>query len=223
MTVPVGREAAFFRVLLPAPAELVADPRTSSGTSDDTRISARSAARRGRLDRRRPRGSTRRWAPEYKDRRATGTGTAGRGRSRAGGSRRRGGRELTNPRVDACGFRNSDLIASENSGHSGSPSGDRGPSIAPTSSRGEAKDDRHVTRHEIQVLRRAGHSLVETAELVGVSQRTVQRVEAEAAVTSFDTEVERGERGIGRPSKAEPLQSFLVSELIAQPDVLAVE
>jgi hypothetical protein len=80
-----------------------------------------------------------------------------------------------------------------------------------------------VRRHGIQVLRRAGHSRVETAELVGVSQRTVQRVEAEAAVTSFDTEVERGERGIGRPSKAEPLRSFLVSELIAQPDVLAVE
>jgi len=80
-----------------------------------------------------------------------------------------------------------------------------------------------VRRHEIQVLRRAGHSLVETAKLVGVSQRTVQRVEAEGAVTSFDTEVERDERGIGRPSKAEPLRSFLVSELIAQPDVLAVE
>lgn len=80
-----------------------------------------------------------------------------------------------------------------------------------------------VRRHEIQVLRRAGHSLVETAKLVGVSQRTVQRVEAERAVTSFDTEVERDERGIGRPSKAEPLRSFLVSELIAQPDVLAVE
>ena len=80
-----------------------------------------------------------------------------------------------------------------------------------------------VRRHEIQVLRRAGHSLVETAKLVGVSQRTVQRVEAEAAVTSFDVEAEREQRGIGRPSKAEPLRSFLVSELIGQPDVLAVE
>ena len=80
-----------------------------------------------------------------------------------------------------------------------------------------------VRRHEIQVLRRAGHSLVETAKLVGVSQRTVQRVEAEAAVTSFDVEAEREQRGIGRPSKAEPLRSFLVAELIGQPDVLAVE
>lgn len=80
-----------------------------------------------------------------------------------------------------------------------------------------------VRRHEIQVLRRAGHSLVETAKLVGVSRSTVQRVEAEAAVSSFDAEAERDQRGIGRPSKAEPFRGFLISELMAQPDVLAVE
>ena len=51
-----------------------------------------------------------------------------------------------------------------------------------------------VRRHEIQVLRRAGHSLVETAKLVGVSRSTVQRVEAEAAISSFDTEAERDQR-----------------------------
>ncbi len=48
-----------------------------------------------------------------------------------------------------------------------------------------------VRRHEIQVLRRAGHSLVETAKQVGVSQSSVQRVEAEAEVASFDTDEER--------------------------------
>ncbi|HSD90996.1 MAG TPA: IS21 family transposase [Kofleriaceae bacterium] len=80
-----------------------------------------------------------------------------------------------------------------------------------------------VRRHEIQVLRRAGHSLVETAKLVGVSQSSVQRVEAEAAVVSFDSEAARKKQRIGRPSKAEPFRSFLVSELMAQPDVLAVE
>jgi transposase len=80
-----------------------------------------------------------------------------------------------------------------------------------------------VRRHEIQVLRRAGHSLAETAKLVGVSQSSVQRVEAEASVSSFDSEGEREKRRIGRPSKAEPFRSFLVGELIAQPDVLAVE
>jgi len=80
-----------------------------------------------------------------------------------------------------------------------------------------------VRRHEIQVLRRAGHSLVETAKQVGVSQSSVQRVEAEPPVTSFDAPAERTKRGVGRPSKAEPFRNFLVGELVKQPDVMALE
>ena len=80
-----------------------------------------------------------------------------------------------------------------------------------------------VKRHEIQVLRRAGHVLAETAELAGVSQSTVQRVEAEPPVASFDAEAERVRRRIGRPSKVEPFRPLLVAELAKQPDVLAVE
>jgi transposase len=80
-----------------------------------------------------------------------------------------------------------------------------------------------VRRHEVQVLRRAGHSLAETAKLVGVSQRSARRLAAETPVASFDTEAEREKRGIGRPAKAEPFRSFLVAELAVQPDVLAVE
>lgn len=80
-----------------------------------------------------------------------------------------------------------------------------------------------VRRHEIQVLRRAGHSLAETAELVGVSQSSVQRVAAEPDVTSFDTDAERARRDVGRPSKAEPFRGFLIGELAVQPDVLSVE
>src|SRR5258705_436788 len=80
-----------------------------------------------------------------------------------------------------------------------------------------------VRRHEIQVLRRAGHSLAETATLVGVSQSSVQRVIAEPPVTSFDSDAERAKREVGRPSKAEPFRSFLVGELAVQPDVLSVE
>ena len=63
-----------------------------------------------------------------------------------------------------------------------------------------------VRRHEIQVLRRAGHSLAETATLVGVSQSSVQRVADESPVTSFDTDEERAKREVGRPSKAEPFR-----------------
>lgn len=80
-----------------------------------------------------------------------------------------------------------------------------------------------VRRHEIRVLRRAGHSLVETAKQVGVSQSSVQRVEAERPVASFDTKAEVARRGVGRPSKAEPFRSFLVGELVKQPDVMALE
>lgn len=80
-----------------------------------------------------------------------------------------------------------------------------------------------VRRHQIQVLRSAGHSLVETAKLASVSQSSVQRVEAESPVTSFDTDAERSKRGVGRPSKAEPFRQFLVSELVKQPDVMALE
>lgn len=80
-----------------------------------------------------------------------------------------------------------------------------------------------VRRHEIQVLRRAGHSLAETARLADVSQSSVQRVVAEPPITSFDTEAARAQRAVGRPSKAEPFRSFLVGELAVQPDVLSVE
>lgn len=80
-----------------------------------------------------------------------------------------------------------------------------------------------VKRHEIQVLRRVGHALAETAELAGVSRSTVQRVEAEAAVESFDTSSERARRSIGRPSKAEPFRPLLVGELAKEPHLLAVE
>lgn len=80
-----------------------------------------------------------------------------------------------------------------------------------------------VRRHEIQVLRRAGHALAETAKLVGVSQSSVQRVDAEPPVASFDTDAERHRRRLGRPSKAEPFRSFLVGELAKQPDVMALE
>lgn len=80
-----------------------------------------------------------------------------------------------------------------------------------------------VKRHEIQVLRRAGHAQAEVAQLARVSKRTVERVDGEDSVTTFDTDAERARRGIGRPSKAEPFRSLLVGELAVQPDVLAVE
>lgn len=39
-----------------------------------------------------------------------------------------------------------------------------------------------LKRHEIQFLRRAGHSQLEVATVAGVSRRTVQRIDIEVAV-----------------------------------------
>jgi transposase len=80
-----------------------------------------------------------------------------------------------------------------------------------------------LKRHEIQVLRRAGHSQIEVATLAGVARRSVQRVDAEAAVTHIDAAREREARGIGRPAKAEPFRAFLVDVLARDPDLLSVE
>lgn len=80
-----------------------------------------------------------------------------------------------------------------------------------------------LKRHEIQVLRRARHTLRDVAKLAGVSRSSVQRVAAEAAVTTLDMAGERERRGVGRPSKVEAFRALLVAELAQQPDVLAVE
>lgn len=80
-----------------------------------------------------------------------------------------------------------------------------------------------LKRHEIQVLRRAGHAQTEVAELAGVSRRSVQRVDEEPEVTHLDTTNAREQRAIGRPAKAEPLRPFIVELLTREPDLLSVE
>jgi transposase len=80
-----------------------------------------------------------------------------------------------------------------------------------------------LKRHEIQVLRRAGHSQEETGRLAGVSVRSVRRVEDETAVAGVDNAAERERRRIGRPSKAEPFRSFVVEQLTKEPELLSLE
>lgn len=80
-----------------------------------------------------------------------------------------------------------------------------------------------LKRHEIQVLRRAGHSQAEAADLAGVSVRSVRRVEAEGAVSDADNQAERSRRRIGRPSKAEPFRPFVVELLTKEPELLSLE
>ena len=80
-----------------------------------------------------------------------------------------------------------------------------------------------LKRHEIQVLRRAGHPQVEVATLAGVSLGSVRRVAREPAVTQIDNTQERERREIGRPAKAEPFRRLVVELLTREPELLSVE
>jgi transposase len=80
-----------------------------------------------------------------------------------------------------------------------------------------------LKRHEIQVLRRAGHTWTEVAALTGVSVGTARRVAAENAVTTVDNAAERAQRHIGRPSKAEAYRDVLVQALTEDPELRSVE
>jgi transposase len=80
-----------------------------------------------------------------------------------------------------------------------------------------------LKRHEIQVLRRAGHTWAQVAELAGVSIGTARRVAAEDGVTTVDNAAERARRQIGRPSKAEAYREVLMQALAAEPTLKSVE
>lgn len=80
-----------------------------------------------------------------------------------------------------------------------------------------------LKRHEIQVLRKAGHSATEVATLAGVSRRSVSRVEAEVAVSHVDSVAEIARRGVGRPSKSEPFRTWVLETLAVEPSLLSLE
>jgi len=80
-----------------------------------------------------------------------------------------------------------------------------------------------LKRHEIQVLRRAGHSQADVAKRVGVSEKTVGRIEEEPPVDHLDDQAERRKRRIGRPSKAEPYRKFVEDLLKEEPHLLSLE
>ena len=80
-----------------------------------------------------------------------------------------------------------------------------------------------LKRHEIQVLRRAGHTLAEVAALSGASIGTVRRVVDEDAVTTVDNAAERDRRQVGRPSKAEAYREVLLAALTDDATLRTVE
>jgi transposase len=80
-----------------------------------------------------------------------------------------------------------------------------------------------LKRHEVQVLRRAGHTWKEIAALSGVSVRTVRRIAAQAAITTIDNAAERARRQVGRPSKAATYRDMLAQALTEEPTLRSVE
>ena len=74
-----------------------------------------------------------------------------------------------------------------------------------------------LKRHEIQVLLNAGHTQAEVASLAKVSERSVRRIAAEAAVEHVDDRQERVERRIGRPRKVDRFRR-LVEQLLKETD-----
>jgi transposase len=81
-----------------------------------------------------------------------------------------------------------------------------------------------LKRHAIQVLRRAGHTLEEIAELVVVGKRTVQRVVGEPMITDCKSEEQAASvRRIGRPSKADAYRERVTTWLKEEPALLSVE
>ena len=79
-----------------------------------------------------------------------------------------------------------------------------------------------LKRHEVQVLRRAGHTWKEIAVLSGVSVRTVRRIAAETEITTIDNAAERVRREVGRPSTADAYRDVLVKALTEEPTLRTV-
>jgi transposase len=80
-----------------------------------------------------------------------------------------------------------------------------------------------LKRHEVQVLRRAGHTWKEIAALSGISVRTVRRIAAETDITTIDNAAERARREVGRPSKADAYRDVLTQALTEEPTQRSVE
>jgi transposase len=80
-----------------------------------------------------------------------------------------------------------------------------------------------LKRHEVQVLRRAGHTWKEIAALSGVSVRTVRRIAAETAITTIDNAAEPPVGRSGARRRRRPIGEVLVQALTEEPTLRTVE
>ncbi len=70
-----------------------------------------------------------------------------------------------------------------------------------------------LKRHQIQVLRDAGHSQQDVAKLATVSVRSVRRVEAEVTVTSTEAPQGSSTTSYSSPSISATPRPFLAPEM----------
>ena len=80
-----------------------------------------------------------------------------------------------------------------------------------------------LVRHEIQVLRRAGHSQADVAARTGASISAVRRIEREGGIIHADDAAAHRERSIGRPSKAGPYAESIRKWLKDDPELPTLE
>ncbi len=78
-------------------------------------------------------------------------------------------------------------------------------------------------RHRIKVLLGTGQPKVEVAWLMGVSLRTVQRIDKERDVVPGDDVAERRRRRIGRPSIVANYRELILKLLETRPDMKSIE
>jgi transposase len=74
-----------------------------------------------------------------------------------------------------------------------------------------------MARHRVQVLREAGITLRRIAAETGISYRSVKRIVREPEVERPAVEARAVERGVGRPSVAEPWRERVAAVLAAEP------
>ena len=80
-----------------------------------------------------------------------------------------------------------------------------------------------IDRHKVQTLLGAGHTTQEVAALLGLSQRSVQRIAREPVVEHWDDVAERRRRGIGRPGTAAGVRERLRELIVADPEAPPLE
>jgi transposase len=80
-----------------------------------------------------------------------------------------------------------------------------------------------MKRHEIQVLKAAGHSTREVVDTSGVSRSTVKRIAKQEPVESPKDRKVTAARRVGRPSKVEAFRKFVEGVLAEEAELPTVE